>query len=91
MDFNNQQVKQRVVQHILFAIQSVNSVFPVADKVEDLDKENRFLEQIAHQLRNPIIMQILNFTLNLDYELKNSLGGYYPVLEGVEHGLLSKD
>ena len=76
MEFNNPQVKLRVMGHINFAVEAVNAAFADVPKVKDADTQ-----AMVQQLRNPIIMQVLSFTLNLDYELKNTLAGTVPRLK----------
>ena len=79
MDFNNPQVRQRVVEHILFAVQSVGAAFPLPETPARISEEE-FIREFTIQLRNPIIMQVLSFTLALDHELKNTLSGLAPHL-----------
>ena len=75
MDFNNPQVRQRVSNHIMFAISAVSAAIPdiLEDATQGSDVE--VMRQMANNLRNPIIMQLLSFTLNLDFKLKNTLSG----------------
>ena len=80
MDFNNPQVRQRVMQHINFAVGSVAAAMPVDENIYGDNEEAKLAYQMAMQLRNPIIMQILSFTLNLDHVLKNTLSGIAPHL-----------
>ena len=71
MNFNNPQVRARVISHINFAVGAVHAAFTDIPEIKDPD-----LRAVVQQsLGNPIIMQLLSFTLNLDYELKNTLIG----------------
>ena len=80
MDFNNPQVRQQVSNHIMFAISAVSAAIPDIPEDATQGSDVEFQRQIANNLRNPIIMQVLSFTLNLDHELKNTLSGLAPHL-----------
>ena len=71
MDFNNPKVRQAILEHIAFATSAVASVFPDVSPAEL--SEDKIENAMAKALRNPIIMQVLQFTLSLDYRLRNSL------------------
>lgn len=82
MDFNNQQIRLRVIEHINFAVKSVASAMPLTESDYGTGEEGKIAYQMALQLRNPIVMQLLAYTLNLDYELKNTLVGQAQMIEG---------
>ena len=81
MDFNSQPVRLRVLEHINFAVQSVTKAMPLDEGSYGNGEEGKLAYQMALQLRNPIIMQMLAFTLSLDYELKNTLVGKPQIIE----------
>lgn len=75
MNFNDPEIRQRVISHITFAIQAVHVAIPDIKENSTEATEEKMMRDVVNGLRNPIIMQLLSFTLNLDYELKNSLAG----------------
>ena len=76
MNFSDRKVRARVMTHITFAVESATAGF--ADLEKEEDKE---IKAILETLKVPVIMQVLNFTLNLDYQLKNTLTGSDKGLE----------
>lgn len=67
MNFNNPEVRARVVEHIQFATAAAEAAFP-----EDKSSPEE-VRALRSSLRIPIILQLLSFTLNLDFRLRNSL------------------
>ena len=72
MNFNNPKVRQRMIEHITFAVTSVTAAIPDRE-IPILSDTDKTFAEMTDALRNPIIMQVLQFTLNLDNRLKNSL------------------
>ena len=70
MNFNDVKVRQAVWEHITFAVSAVTAAIPDVTAESSSDK---MVSDMTNALRNPIIMQVLQFSLNLDYRLKNSL------------------
>ena len=73
MDFNNPKVRQVVLEHIRFAVDVVEAAIPDSSIMATDSSADRAMTEMVNALRNPIIMQVLQFTLVLDYRLKNSL------------------
>ena len=66
MNFNNPKVRQRILEHLVFATSSVTAV---RQEISD----NQELETLVRALEVNLALTILNYTLQMDYKLKNSL------------------
>jgi len=72
MNFNDKKVRQRMMEHIGFAVSSVTAAIP--DQITDvMSSGDKTMIDMTNALRHPIIMEVLRFTLSLDGRLKNSL------------------
>ena len=61
-----------MMEHINFAVSAVTAAIPDREANTTFDTDNT-LTEMTNALRNPIIMEVLRFTLSLDGRLKNSL------------------
>lgn len=68
MNFKDQRVRRRVVEHINFAIAAVKAALPEAEEGSASEEINA-MKQVAEV---PLILAVLNFTLGLDYQLRNT-------------------
>lgn len=73
MKFNDPVVRARVAAHVTFAIET--ATFAFAQTPEPVNTDERMVKVLSEHMQMPIILQLLNFTLNLDYRLKNTLTG----------------
>lgn len=71
MNFNNPKVRQRMIEHITFAISSVTAAIP--DSEISAFTEGTMIGHLTDGLRNPIIVTVLSYTLALDNNLRNSM------------------
>ena len=79
MKFSDPKVRQAILSHIRFAIDSVEAAIPV-ERVDET--KVRFEESIIAEwkasVRIHLVSQILSFTLYHDFRFQNSIKGLRP-------------
>ena len=85
MNLNDPKVRQRVMSHVQFAIQTANAALGVEKLLEDSpstsDVEKQMVATLAQTVQSPIIIALLNYTMGKDFELGNALLGMGKGLE----------
>ena len=85
MNLNDPKVRQRVIGHVQFAIQTTNAALGVEKLSENptvvSDTEKQMVMALAQAVQSPIIVALLNYTISRDYELSNTLQGAAKTLK----------
>ena len=82
MEFNDSRVRARFLEHLTFATETVSIHNTIASRETAADPE---IEALVQGMQVNLILTVLNYTLALDFRLKNSLIGEH--LEEGEHEL----